>query len=336
MKKSVKQTLWALCGALVLVLAILLFGGFEWTFHPDWVAAQTKEIRICRLVIRLEMKVDKELAKKAYKLKAGRLTDSEFDFMLDFPGLPGVPVIKVRYDDLTMYFMVDTGAPMNILFRNGDFSSINDISDKGINWPLYDKNGTQLPMYWPDDMEYSEIAVAGSITEMPVLAGILGLPWMQLHDNVVFDYQEQKLLFDQKPLSSNRMNMFLADGYHWWIEYTVDAVPEIGIIDTGCSWYVVRKNIGDGAEYTNIDDVVWWMQNGSFGKVPSFFPVHVPNIRIGNYTAGSKHGLRANYYKMVNADNTRRFCSMYSCLGYAFWQDHAIQLDFKRQAFRHK
>jgi len=229
-----------------------------------------------------------------------------------------MPVIYLKTDRFEGYFLVDTGASHNILPTSGDLSPFFSGNIKSfITAGLADFHDCPIEFYV--DSEWNE----DQIIESDKVIGVLGQPFLRSFSSVTFDYQKNKLILNDRPLRSKGISFIHDDEYPSlvFISYSIGNLSEIGLVDTGGAAYVIRKtytdeNFGPGVvpeNYIILDDVQ--ISDIQFSSVPAYF-CDSPEIETN--------------------ENAVEFLKQNSSLGYTFWKNHVIQLDFENQIFRIK
>ena len=146
--------------------------------------------------------------------------------------------------------------------------------------------------------------------------GYLGLDWLWKYNNVVLDYVNGRIDYNQKPISETSVPMrFDPWNKIYYITFIFNGQELEGALDTGS--YSTKVNMGAlGDEKT--DNGVYLVRDFVIGDV------HYDDMELkGMDETGGSEGAKS-------------FFSKNNVLGYPCFKDHVIQLDFKNNVFRIK
>lgn len=222
------------------------------------------------------------------------------------------PVIKYNIKGITYKLMIDTGTISNNLsyagfkktlkyfnFENKEFY-INDIDN------VYTVNSLRLKL--GDDVficdPLDKIFNVGKITKNN--DGMLGQDFLKKYDNVVFDYKNKKILFNQPPISNNEID--LIDDYGiCFIEVEINGNKMKCLLDTGSDYVFVPRNVKEKNKTIDF----------SLGNVNY---KNLPVASIDNLAYGSE------FAHMIVEQGP--------IFGYPIFKNHIIQFDFVNKKFR--
>lgn len=271
-----------------------------------------------------------------------RLNANEMDFTLDFPGLNNIPVVKLRLAGKDYFVVIDTACESGMLFditenditsflkivheNDGDYAKITDYIE-----------GSEIHLKIPIISRKEIFAqFAGPASK---LNGILGLPILKKHQNVVFDYKKRKIYFDSEPITKNGIPMYDCDSNNYTIDFYSNGKLERGIIDTGCDLFMVRNNFNDGS--LPVDSKTYnsfYKNNIGYATRPQteeitfiLDEIIIGDLCLKKITAmeGSCKGANATW-RVINAT------AYYSLIGSSVFTNRVIQLDFNNGIFRIK
>ncbi|MCF0125331.1 MAG: hypothetical protein HUK25_09520 [Treponema sp.] len=277
----------------------------------------------------------------------------EADLILDFsPEYKGVSFVKRKINGKDFTLMIDTGCNRNYLFKKYIDEFIHydvyvdylkqgiqkktgktDISQKEIDTFLLDFSLMDYIVGENENGEEMKSKFILTYSDLP-FDGILGLPFLQLYSSVTFDYKNTKLYFDENFFSENETELiWLLDNNVCGVEFSVNKYTEIGLIDTGCPFFVTRKGMGVAEQkipsYEDYYNEVEFYKDKDFDKEFSVSEIKINEKTIIDFFSipyDSEIGdtnLKARYFN--------KYCSS---LGYEIWKNRKIQLDFKNDKFR--
>ena len=157
------------------------------------------------------------------------------------------------------------------------------------------------------------------------LHGILGEEFFKKFKNVVFDYQQKKVLFNAENISETGMPIYWTGQIQSLptIEFSINGVLQKGLIDTGSDGFSV---------YDGIESLVPELKKTESDEFI------IPSLEIGAIPYNDKKAnIHFNKHMIVNEKSRKRLQKeKLCCLGYPFFKDHVIQLDFEHNEFRIK
>ena len=242
---------------------------------------------------------------------------NEYNFVIMSPLGMDSPVIKYRMDGKVCYMLVDTGCLDNWLIKKG----IEKIFS-GMTFPMDYVYPNKYVTGQVEGLEYILEAEVFSDVVPDEVDGILGLSWLwknnravEQNDNVVFDYVNNKILFNQKPITEDSVSL-VYDTFvsKYKIPFMFNDRELYGYLDTGC----YCTSIGQRLDEEKDENGVYIVKDFAIGNV------HYENNVLSNVREG----------RIV--DSSKRFMTTNNIIGYPCFKDHIIQLDFKNNVFRIK
>lgn len=144
--------------------------------------------------------------------------------------------------------------------------------------------------------------------------GFLGLAYLEQYKNVVFDYQNNTITFNQEPICDNELPLYKNQTQNmWYTTFECNGVSSNVLVDTGCfSVFVNKANV---KSTVGEDEII--------------------NVRLGNVEINGI-SIAANKTLITNEDAKNGIYKNENILGYPCFKDHVIQLDFEHNKFRIK
>lgn len=260
-------------------------------------------------------------------------TDGEISFTLNCKDYKDRPVISLEDSGSIFYFMVDTGTTYSYLNENGlkkcNFDLNENISYENITvtFNIEDKR------FLPSDKKIKISMPIGKRTEKEkYVDGMLGIDFFTMYDNVVFDYKEKKLKFNQSPINENFVKMYKSSANTYYIFYYVNGIEDFGLLDTGAMVFVVRETYKTPYADFSEDEIKKMIEQSEVlnEKVSH---INFENINIGHTEYNNMKGYLARDKRLKAEDNAKKSCRFKSSLGTPFYKNHIIQLDFKNSRF---
>jgi hypothetical protein len=289
--------------------------------------------------------------------------DKEFFFILDYnKSYIDCPVVFTVINDKKYYFSIDTGSSVNKIYKRGiekTYGSMRELdkamvpvfinanknteyrSEYEIKKDLhtyYKNGGITINMALPDTdgLNGNKISFIVSPYEKESVDGVLGLPFLQRYSAVVFDYTNKLIKFTDKPISTGYIPMRLYFNSLLIIDFQADSFIESGIIDTGNGAFVIRKEFEKGTQLLSDDAMIEYLKKDIPQKTRTYKIEKVKRIQIGENVYSDVNAVYGDYVFAYATEKTRQAASVCNSLGYTFWKDHIIQLDFKNMIFRIK
>ena len=282
-------------------------------------------------------------------------------FTLDFPDLECLPVALVHVSgthgaSADLFLLCDTGFQHNVLTKRGVeklygrwetykrkvlFSAylrnkkiLEDtlsLYQKRRFYHQYCREFDSLTIKHRTDVALFFLAPNEDGLFLDGLDGVLGQDFFQSYKTVTFDYIQKVLLLDAArivesgiPLTKDFRNRLLVPCH-------IDSSDEMGMIDTGCDALVLRDDIGK-SDFVLTDEDIAFIETGD---TPPARAAERPIVSVYLATffyeaVRARHSFDA---RVVASDWSRRYTSKVSLLGYPFFKDHIIQLDFDNNEF---
>ena len=223
------------------------------------------------------------------------------------------PIVRWNLNGAELFMMVDTGCYENLLWKNGIKKALPDLAVTS----SYKADGVKImaeiekSTYWLDPYAFW----AGGFEDTCV-DGCIGLTWLKRYNNIVLDYVNNRIDYNQPPINDYDIPMEFGNySKKYSVPFTFNGKEMLGLIDTGS--YATFVNLPIIGEKRG-EDGLYIVHDFSIGNV------HYENMEIkGGDDVGCAEGVR----RMFAEDNV---------LGYSCFKDHVIQLDFKNNVFRIK
>ncbi len=226
------------------------------------------------------------------------------------------PVIKLMLDDKPYYFIIDSGASVNVFSSEEIFSKF--LAE-------YDNSSRYKARY------YCKV-----YSDYPYVDGILGLPFLRTHKNVVVDYNQQNIIFDSDAICDDEVPMKNLYENFCFIEFTIDGKKEYGLIDTGGVYFSLRPGFGKKLAFLDSNQIRKYLTgDSSIIRKPTHFKKH-RTLCIGTVELHDVVSINGDSEKIAALPDAQRFLQVFNNLGTLVFQDHVIQLDFENQVFRIK
>ena len=150
-----------------------------------------------------------------------------------------------------------------------------------------------------------------------LIDGWLGLSWMKFYDDILIDYVNNRIRYNQPPISDYDIPMCWNDKAEnkYTIPFTLNGKEMYGIIDTSSSLTWINTENLAGKEDKN---GLYTVNDFSIGDV-SYREMEVSSINV-----------------VFDAEDSEKESVQNNVLGYPCFKDHVIQLDFKNNVFRIK
>lgn len=260
--------------------------------------------------------------------------NGEVIFSLNCIDYKNRPVVTIEDSGLIFYFLVDTGSTQ---------SYVNENFCKKINLrpEEYDNFEGGIVTLYIEDSRYL-IDEKEHVLKMPVkksevfmekeIDGLLGIDFLSQYENVVFDYKRKKIKFNQLPINNYPIEMYkdISDTFYFF--YSLDGIKDYGLLDTGCDSFIVRENYQtDYAEVS--DDEIREIRNGPNLVKKKMDKVHFNKIDIGKISYKNMYGYFAIDERVKMNATAEKVHRIRSIIGYSFFRNHIIQLDFKNSLF---
>lgn len=243
-------------------------------------------------------KTDKKLS-KLYKKETSKY---ELPFILNFPNYKDKPVTRIKFGNKYFYMLVDTGAPINILFEKGC---------NKINLPTK----TELECYVYENIKFYLDKEGKNLTDsvtVSQLDGILGLDYLKRFETVTFDYKNSQIKFNDKLLTLG--TSFVYKRNHVCCDFIINNIKFSGLIDTGLNGFIFNDQV---------------LINLNLDKNLSNFTFDGIKIAQQNYT-----NTKGIYYKNPNIKtNPKNPLHWINFLGFSFFKDHVLRINFRNMKF---
>ncbi len=269
------------------------------------------------------------------------ISEGVVPFQLQTPAFQHCMTVHLSDGEKSFLFKVDTGADYSAFFSEPSSSMlVGTYENTDVAVLLLEIFSRKVPLM----MQRVENPVTVTGFDNPAdigLDGIIGMPFLQLFDTVVFDFQNNQIVLNSPPISNLEIPFTYDD--LWYNKYfkpfisiTVDGKRELGIIDTGAPEVILRETFGDGNNEISRNEIVDYLNDStsiSFARKRSKV---LRCVEIGDVTVS---GVAAHYWndeRFIGNDRATKVFKYINSFGNSLWKDHVIQLDFENQVFRIK
>ncbi len=228
------------------------------------------------------------------------------------------PTIKYKINGVELFMVVDTGANRHALLNSKPVQNLvkKDLSSNEAYSLAKKSKYYAIYFYFDEEPSFPYILDPNGIFSTGMkknnFDGLLGLPYLQKNRNVVFDYINNTMSFNEEPICDNSLPMYRNKDELWFTPIECNGVKTNALIDTGCNLLFINKNkkriIGED-KYAN---------------------VKLGNVEINDLFLGSDKDVTSNE-KAKNGNYKNE-----NIIGYSVFKDHVIQLDFENNVFRIK
>lgn len=260
--------------------------------------------------------------------------NGEAVFSLKCPDYKNRPVIAIEDSGEIFYFEVDTGFTYSYINPNGfkkckhHLEKNTSLEDIRLNLDIEDKR------YLTDGKKH-QISMPVKKSEVfseKYIDGLLGQDFLTQYDNVVFDYKENKLRFNQMPVNNHPVKMYKTPGNCYCIYYTLDGIKDFGLLDTGCNSFVVRENYKTDYIELSEEEKNKILEQTQVVK-QKMETIHFEQVKIGEQTYNEIEGVYWLDKNLTGYPSSEKENRILSLLGSTFYKDHIIQLDYKNSLF---
>ena len=219
-------------------------------------------------------------------------------FTLSFPGSEGKPVVRVDLNGKKRILLCDTGSALTFELCRGVCGCFE-----------------------------AEIA-----SHVDGLDGFLGMDVLRTHANVVLDYRQKTLSFDQPPIDGEAVPLMDFQQNVVFAQYTVNGMTDWAMVDTGSETYLPRLNVLT-EEFSLTEDDWAFFTDGDIRTVAIPAERAFLTVSFGPvvYTARQRFSTDSSVWMM---DRARRVCTKVSQIGAPFFQNRRLQLDFEHMVLR--
>lgn len=178
-----------------------------------------------------ERKISEKI-KELKVLKLYKTTDSEnkLPFILDFPGFKNKPVVKMKLDNINFYFLVDTGAGINILNSNG----IKKIRKVPLDLNYFEYCDIRFLIDKDDKSRLPS-------EKNSLIDGVLGIEYLWQFESVIINYITKELVFNESLTMTTPWHFYIRHRTVYCDFFSNNKKYE-GCIDTGCDACIFNKD----------------------------------------------------------------------------------------------
>ena len=229
--------------------------------------------------------------------------------------LSHIPTIKYKLGKEELFFVVDSASVSNWLLGTEAVKKVvpKDLyqASRKVNMKSsYRMSFATDGMGFLMDSNY----IFSAVLKNSPYDGFLGLAYLEQYKNVVFDYQNNTITFNQEPICDNELPLYKNQNQNmWYTTFECNGVSSNALVDTGCfSVFVNKANV---KATVGEDEII--------------------NVRLGNVEING-FSIAANKTLITNEDAKNGIYKNENILGYPCFKDHVIQLDFEHNKFRIK
>ncbi|MDC7221024.1 MAG: hypothetical protein PQJ59_13900 [Spirochaetales bacterium] len=155
--------------------------------------------------------------------------------------------------------------------------------------------------------------------------GVFGIDFLGEVRNITIDYNNGKIILNDDRLDTTYCDMYeMQVPYHYAISINIDGKEELAEIDTGCNAFIISQRFVD----QNIN-IYSGEHNGKAREKDYLFnKIEICGISFENITGYLSTDPR-NHTSEASIERTQEI----SLLGYSFFRDRVIQLDFENGEF---
>lgn len=260
--------------------------------------------------------------------------NGEVIFSLNCIDYKNRPVVTIKDSGVIFYFLVDTGTTLS--YVNENFCKKINLSPKE-----YDNYEGGIVTLYIEDSRYL-VDEKKHILKMPVkksdvftekeIDGLLGIDFLSQYENVIFDYKRKKIKFNQPAINNYPIEMYNDISDTFYIYFSLDGIKDYGLLDTGCHGFIVRENYK--TDYVELsDDEILEIRKGPNLVKKKMDSVLINKIDIAKITYKNIYGDFAIDERIKMDKAAEKEHRVRSVLGYSFFKNHIIQLDFKNSLF---
>ena len=263
-----------------------------------------------------------------------------FPFTLNYTQPASYPIIKIN----NSFLLLDTGANITCVGEKGMYDLFYDsyenvMSQKNLitsdgNFNIYNQQigYWTIPSY---DGGFQNIPFYFSNYDFPKFDGIIGEDCFKSFSNIIIDYKNKLIVFDGEPIKGEEIPMLIDEEGLCFIEFSCNGNKEIGLIDTGSDDFILRSSFFEkSCEYNH--KTIEKIKELKSRKVKLSEPVNYvfQEVRIGKIKYKKLTSKLASDPRIQIADEARGRLTEYSTLGFPFFENKIIQLDYKNKVFR--
>ncbi|MBO4727675.1 MAG: hypothetical protein J5631_04565 [Spirochaetaceae bacterium] len=263
-----------------------------------------------------------------------------FPFTLNYTQPASYPIIKIN----NSFLLLDTGANITCVGEKGMYDLFYDsyenvMSQKNLitsdgNFNIYNQQigYWTIPSY---DGGFQNIPFYFSNYDFPKFDGIIGEDCFKSFSNIIIDYKNKLIVFDGEPIKGEEIPMLIDEEGLCFIEFSCNGNKEIGLIDTGSGDFILRSSFFEkSCEYNH--NTIEKIKELKSRRVKLSEPVNYvfQEVTIGKIKYKKLTAKLASDPRIQMADEARGRLTEYSTLGFPFFENKIIQLDYKNKVFR--
>ncbi len=261
-------------------------------------------------------------------------------FTLNYTKSGSCPIIKIN----NSFLLLDTGANyscvgekalQNLFYDNYEnvMKQKNLITTDG-NFNIFNQSigYWTIPSY---DGGYQNIPFYFSNYNFSAFDGIIGEDCFKKFSNIIIDFKNKVIVFDGETIMGEEIPMLIDEEGLCFIEFSCNGNKEIGLIDTGSDAFILRSSFFEKAcEYNH--NTIEKIEELKKREVKITEPMNYvfQDVSIGKMKYKKLSAKLASDSRIQMADEARGRLTEYSTLGFPFFENKIIQLDYKNKVFR--
>lgn len=263
-------------------------------------------------------------------------------FTLNYTQSACYPIIKIN----NSFLLLDTGANYTCVSEKG----VHDLFYNSYEFVMQQKElikedgniniCNQQIGYWtiPSyDGAYKNIPFYYTNYNFNLFDGLVGEDCFTEFSNIIIDYKNKVIVFDGETINGEEVPMFIDEQGLCFIEFACNGIKEIGLIDTGSQFFILRSSFFEKAcDYKHItfDKIEELKKRKIILTEPKDYLFR--EVTIGKERYKKIKAKLASDSQLQISDEARGRLTEYSVLGFPFFENKVIQLDYKNKVFRIK
>ncbi|MBR6216843.1 MAG: hypothetical protein IKQ84_10555 [Spirochaetaceae bacterium] len=261
-------------------------------------------------------------------------------FTLNYTQPASYPIIKIN----NSFLLLDTGANytcvgekalQDLFYDNYEnvMKQKNLITTDG-NFNIFNQSigYWTIPSYSGD---YQNIPFYFSNYNFSAFDGIIGEDCFKKFSNIIIDYKNKVIVFNGEAIKGEELPMLIDEEGLCFIEFLCNGKKETGLIDTGSDDFILRSSFFEKpCEYNH--NTIEKIEELKKREVKITEPMNYvfQDVSIGKMKYKKLSAKLASDSQLQMADEARGRLTEYSTLGFPFFENRIIQLDYKNKVFR--
>jgi len=284
-------------------------------------------------------------------------------FTLDCPFDIEKPVFKITINNIKYFFFnremlisFDTGASNTYLYNSGEKKIWGSIEKFYEDWayPIYEKETKNLENKLPFNELYKNKCVISKYWNFKLnkqqkiknkivycscysrldIDMLVGQDLFSEHyKNIIIDYRKNEIILNGSYINNTPIPMRKGFNGIYIIPITINGIQDEGIIDTGCSGFILREGYEKRREVPLDENKILSNTYNGTVEIPVLQEetIEVEDLSIGNINFKSLLALKYNDKRILEYKEILKYMNI---LGNYIWEGHRIQLDFEHNEFR--